>query len=386
MTDRSFRCSHASEAEGEPLVGTASTITNWLLVEHAGPWGEEALRHARLPAGLGDVLRRRERELKIRVLLIRRHGRGAAAKRSCFAIHTGPDRPWIEHADLEDVRDVAAIDLDALGRGASVGMTPTEDPLFAVCTHGRRDPCCAERGRPLAAALSEAFPEQTWESTHIGGDRFAGNMIAFPHGFYFGRVDAARRCRVATGYVGGTIDLEHLRGRSCRPDGRAGGRALPPSAPRAHRNRRRDGHRCLPRRHGGVLHVHVAARIVPGGPPSRRWDLRSGSPATPTARDDLHASSCWGSKTHETRRRLSAVRSSQVAVVQPRELFSRPLPVSLGVDVDPRLGSGGGEPLTPANDLTTSTAGFGVPSARQRPNDRSWIASSSGGCSNVPWS
>jgi Sucrase/ferredoxin-like len=217
VTDRSFRCSHASEAEGEPLVGTASTITNWLLVEHAGPWGEEALRHARLPAGLGDTLRRRERELKIRVLLIRRHGRGAVAQRSCFAIHTGPDRPWIERADLGDVRDVAALDLDALGRGASLGLTPIEDPLFAVCTHGRRDPCCAERGRPLAAALSEAFPEQTWESTHIGGDRFAGNMVAFPHGFYFGRIDAARGVRVASGYAGGRIDLEHLRGRSCRP-------------------------------------------------------------------------------------------------------------------------------------------------------------------------
>jgi hypothetical protein len=123
----------------------------------------------------------------------------------------------MERAHLEDVRDVATLDLDALGRGASVGLTPTEDPLFAVCTHGRRDPCCAERGRPLASALSEAFPEQTWESTHIGGDRFAGNMLAFPHGFYFGRVDPTEAVEVATGYVAGAIDLGHLRGRSCRP-------------------------------------------------------------------------------------------------------------------------------------------------------------------------
>jgi hypothetical protein len=217
VSDRSFRCSHASEVADEPLTGTASTITNWLLVEHPGPWGEQALRHARLPVGLGDVLRRRERELKIRVLLIRRHGRGTGARRSCFAIHTGPDRPWIERADLDDVREVAKFDLDALGRGASVGLTPIEDALFAVCTHGRRDPCCAERGRPLASAVSHTFPEQTWESAHIGGDRFAGNMIAFPHGFYFGRVEPARGVEVATGYIEGTIDLERLRGRSCRP-------------------------------------------------------------------------------------------------------------------------------------------------------------------------
>lgn len=217
MSDRSFRCSHASEAADEPLLGTASTITNWFLLEHPGPWGEEALRHARLPAGLGDLLRRRERELKIRVLLIRRPGRRSGGGRSCFAIHTGPDRAWMERAELPDVRDVAALDLEALGRGASVGLTPVGGALFAVCTHGRRDPCCAERGRPLASAIAHAFPDQTWESTHIGGDRFAGNMIAFPHGFYFGRIGAADGALVASSYVDGAIDLTHLRGRSCRP-------------------------------------------------------------------------------------------------------------------------------------------------------------------------
>ncbi len=216
MNDRSFRCSHASEAAAEPLLGTASTITNWFLLEHPGPWGEEALRHARLPAGLGDVLRQRERELEMRVLLIRRPGRRTGGRRSCFAIHTGPDRAWMERTELEDVRDAAALDLEAIGRGASVGLTPVEGALFVVCTHGRRDPCCAERGRPLASAIADAFPEQTWESTHIGGDRFAGNMIAFPHGFYFGRVGAAEGAGVASGYVEGVIDLTHLRGRSCR--------------------------------------------------------------------------------------------------------------------------------------------------------------------------
>jgi hypothetical protein len=217
VTDRSFRCSHESEEADEPLIGTASTITNWLLVEHPSPWGEKALRHARLPDGIGDVLLRRERELAIRVLLIRRHGRGTGDRRSCFAIHTGPDRPWMERGDLDDVRDVATLDLDGLAHGASVGLTPIDVALFAICTHGRRDPCCAERGRPLASALSNAFPAQTWESTHIGGDRFAGNMIAFPHGYYFGRVDPVRGVELATGYVEGTLDLQHLRGRSCRP-------------------------------------------------------------------------------------------------------------------------------------------------------------------------
>ena len=126
--DPSFRCSQASEAADEPLLGTASTITNWLLLEHPGPWGERALHHARLPDGLGATLLRRERELRIRVLLIRRHGRAAGGAPACFAIHTGPDRPWMERADLNDVRDVATLDLDALGHGRSVGLAPVDTP------------------------------------------------------------------------------------------------------------------------------------------------------------------------------------------------------------------------------------------------------------------
>ena len=124
-----------------------------------GPWGERALHHARLPEGLGRTLLRRERELRIRVLLIRRHGRAAGGAPACFAIHTGPDRPWMERADLDDVRDVAALDLDALGRGRSVGLPPRRRPR---CSRSARTadaiPCCAERGRPLASALSHGVP------------------------------------------------------------------------------------------------------------------------------------------------------------------------------------------------------------------------------------
>ena len=42
-------------------------------------------------------------------------------------------------------------------------------------------------------------------------------MIAFPHGFYFGRVEPAGGVGIAAGYLGGRVDLEHLRGRCCLP-------------------------------------------------------------------------------------------------------------------------------------------------------------------------
>ena len=59
---------------------------------------------------------------------------------------------------LDDIHEVHDLDVEALGAGRSPGLTPHLDPVFAVCTHGRHDTCCAERGRPAAAALAGAHP------------------------------------------------------------------------------------------------------------------------------------------------------------------------------------------------------------------------------------
>jgi len=211
------RCSARAEARGEPMAATASTVRRWLLLEHHGPWGERALLDARLPEGLGRELRRLDRRLGIRVLLIRRPDRDVLDGGNCFAISSGPGAPWIERTRLHRTRDVLGLDLEALARGERIGLEPHASPLFAVCTHGRHDPCCAERGRPLAQWLSVTHPEPTWESTHVGGDRFAANIVAFPHGWYFGRVEADAGPLVANAFADGRIDLRHARGRSCLP-------------------------------------------------------------------------------------------------------------------------------------------------------------------------
>jgi hypothetical protein len=200
------------------MAGTASTVRSWLLLEDAGPWGRDALRDARLPERVGLELLRRCRAASVRPLLIRRVTPDATASQglTCFAIRSGPEPPWIERIGLANVGDALDLDLSALGRGIRPpGFEAVEGALFLVCTHGRRDVCCAERGRPLARALAGAFPDRTWESSHVGGDRFAGNLVAFPHGVYLGRVGSDEAADVARSYVGGRVSLEHLRGRSC---------------------------------------------------------------------------------------------------------------------------------------------------------------------------
>jgi hypothetical protein len=211
VSRRLDRCSLRSEAVDEPLAGTASTIRRWMLVEHPGPWGRDGLLDARMPHGLGRQLRALERRTRARVLLIRRPARTASLGSTCFAVDTL--HGWIGSTSLESVSDAAGLDpTDPLAFPQAVGHA-----VAVVCTHGRRDPCCAERGRPLAAAASARFPNEVWESTHVGGDRFAGNMVVFPHGLVFGRVEPSHGVEILEALAQARILLEHYRGRTSMP-------------------------------------------------------------------------------------------------------------------------------------------------------------------------
>lgn len=212
----SFRCAVASEERGESMTGTASTVRSFLLVEHPGPWGVDALRDARMPEGIGPELRARAAATRTKVLLIRRP---AGASRDAegirvFAAYAHHAEPWLETTVLDHLAQVHDLDLGALAAGRSPGLTPHADPVLAVCTHGRHDSCCAERGRPVAAGLAALFPEDTWEVSHVGGDRFAGNLLVLPHGLYFGRLEPDTARGVARLLAAGELDLDHLRGRS----------------------------------------------------------------------------------------------------------------------------------------------------------------------------
>jgi hypothetical protein len=151
----------------------------------------------------------------VRVLLIRRHHRRAPREDfRVFAAYADPVSPWAETARLHHSDDLLSLDLEALAGGRSLGLEPHPDPLLLVCTHGRHDACCAERGRPVASVLSTARPEETWECSHLGGDRFAANVVVLPDGLYYGRLDALSALTVAGAHAAGQVDLDHLRGRS----------------------------------------------------------------------------------------------------------------------------------------------------------------------------
>jgi hypothetical protein len=212
MTERET-CSSRSLALDEPLVGTASRYRHWLLVEQPGRWGHDALVQSGLPPEVGAVLRTAAAELGMRVLLIKRRDRSAAPVRRCFAAYAGVRERVLRSFQIDDPGALLDLDLEALRdtRYAELG-DPVPGPILLVCTHGKHDQCCARHGGALYRTLA-ASPD-VWECTHVGGDRFAGNLVALPEGLYFGRVGPGDAAAVAAGCREGMIRGDLYRGRA----------------------------------------------------------------------------------------------------------------------------------------------------------------------------
>ena len=211
-------CSAISLAWGEPLFATASIVRNWLLVEHPGAWGPAALTESGLPAHVSAGLAALSEVHGLRVLLLRRPVRPSDGARRCFLAHTGRHDRWIEERVVEDLDELLAIDFSPIRRGRRVGFGDLRSqPLYLVCTNGRHDQCCANLGRPVARALHAQRDGLVWESSHFGGDRFAGNVVCLPHGLYFGRLAPEDAGRVVEAYERGVVELAHYRGRAGEP-------------------------------------------------------------------------------------------------------------------------------------------------------------------------
>jgi hypothetical protein len=202
------RCSALAEELGEPMVGSVDQRERWLLVEDRGAWGEKAVRDL-----LGAELEDAAKERGMRLLLVRRREGDPAADavRRVFLVDTTAARMAVRTVD--DLAELATLlDVSIAEFGA-----PLHDPIILVCTNGKRDACCALRGRLLTAALAADHAERTWECSHLGGHRFAANLVCLPHGILYGRVPPTDGPRLVDAYLGGRIDPGLLRGRSAWP-------------------------------------------------------------------------------------------------------------------------------------------------------------------------
>ncbi|WP_345409289.1 sucrase ferredoxin [Nonomuraea salmonea] len=156
----------------------------WLLVEYTGTWPSR-LENFELPQEISELVRR-ALERGIRPQLIRRPGRRTRQREQGIRVLVGyaaGERPWLASGVIAGPDD---LDLDALVAGVVPESCILEDePVFLVCTHAKRNACCARIGLPLARSLAEKkLPDRVWETSHVGGDRYAANLVCLPHGIF----------------------------------------------------------------------------------------------------------------------------------------------------------------------------------------------------------
>ncbi|MEX2553716.1 MAG: sucrase ferredoxin [Actinomycetota bacterium] len=207
-------CSSIARSAGEPLYGTAPVAQSWILLEQPGPWGPDALFESNLDPRFSGELTKRTTRLGCRVMLIRRRsGRYESSEVTCFLAASGAAGVWMEKIRLGNPSDLLDCELESVLHPEPPGIGTRADEAYLVCTHGRRDPCCAEYGRALLNSLT-AIEAPIWESSHQGGHRFAANMACFPHGLFYGRVGRDDGPAIIEAHRRGEIYLPHYRGRS----------------------------------------------------------------------------------------------------------------------------------------------------------------------------
>jgi hypothetical protein len=220
------------EHGGASAYGTAAVAGFFVALEQPGPWGRNALRESHLGAELGGDLEERCAERGGRFVLLRRPGShpdtgGPATVLVAYAGRPGVEA-WLLRACLEDPRRLLDLDWEGLAMGdrdaVATSLPGAEDapPALLVCTNGRRDVCCATRGRPVAQWAGAQFPHRVWESSHTGGHRFAPTGVLLPWGQTYARLHTELAASVLeTSLTGRTppaaIGPAHDRGRSPLP-------------------------------------------------------------------------------------------------------------------------------------------------------------------------
>ncbi len=204
-----------AQLRGDPMLGTAFPATRVLLVEQPGPWGRDGLRQSQFDAGVAAALERQLGRRNVRVVAIRRPGRrsNTDARQWGFA-DCRPGRESLVWGEFVDDAELLTLDVDGPAAATRIAAGIADpDPAYLVCAHSRHDPCCALRGRPVAAALHAARPGRVWECSHIGGERFAANVLVLPVGLVYGRVLSFSAAEFADVTDRGEVVPALLRGR-----------------------------------------------------------------------------------------------------------------------------------------------------------------------------
>jgi hypothetical protein len=209
-------CAERSRAVGEQVFATAPRGDVWLLVEYTGAWGAKVLPGSDLAQPIKDRLDGWMSETPNAKLLFIRRSSPTQPKINLFMALAREIESVLYHLHLDSYDDLLTVDLGALARGDTQFEAFRDNtPLYLVCTNGRRDVSCSKYGLPIYAELQRTAALMVWACSHIGGHRFAGNLVCLPDGVCYGHLDADDIEELVLAYRNREVIVQNLRGRSC---------------------------------------------------------------------------------------------------------------------------------------------------------------------------
>jgi len=148
---------------------------------------------------------------------------------ACDQASTGPGYDILVFPDQVCYTNVQERDVGALVEDHLVGNRvsdrlphrPLTGQYLFVCVHGARDARCGMCGPPLVEGFVSALEASGYadqvavrQSSHVGGHKYAGNVLIYPGGDWYGYVTPADVSRIVDEHiVRGEVVWDLWRGR-----------------------------------------------------------------------------------------------------------------------------------------------------------------------------
>lgn len=211
-------CSQLAFKYKEPLHGTAAHFRALILLEYNAHWEERVVKKGHIPAAVRIHLETWLKQTPASRICFIKRGKPKTGPLQCYLINPAPGQQAMKALELDQYEALLDIDLEAEfkklteSKNAASGEKLQAEPLYLICTHASRDRCCGIYGLPLYRELLKRYPDQTWQISHIGGHRWAPNLVIMPHGMYHGYVYPETLDPILEATQAGKIHLETLRG------------------------------------------------------------------------------------------------------------------------------------------------------------------------------
>ena len=181
-------CAELSLAMGAPLHGTASEQEVWLLLSYSGEWRIRAAEDNDLPVAVQAWLNEQLIAIPKSRLVLIKQDRPMPLLTFAIAV-TRADDQRLYRFEFDSFEALQGLDVSGIVSGSAEAPLSSSSFLL-VCTNGKRDQCCARFGLPVYRAMQQAAPPEVelWQSTHLGGHRYAAVVLALPLGVMYGYV------------------------------------------------------------------------------------------------------------------------------------------------------------------------------------------------------